>query len=78
MSADSWGLWSRAAAQLYFGLRAGFARLPLFMAVGVLQFYLTRRYLGTAGTPRQFRARRGHRQSPGVAFPGAAVAWPGC
>ena len=37
-------------AQVYFGLRAGFAAAALFMAVGVLQFYLTRRYLGTAGS----------------------------
>jgi proton-dependent oligopeptide transporter, POT family len=36
-------------AQLYFGLRAGFAAASLFMAVGVVQFYFTRRYLGTAG-----------------------------
>ena len=37
------------AAQLYFGLRAGFAAAAFFMAVGVVQFYFTRRYLGTAG-----------------------------
>jgi proton-dependent oligopeptide transporter, POT family len=37
------------AAQLYFGLRAGFAAAAFFMAVGVAQFYVTRRYLGTAG-----------------------------
>jgi proton-dependent oligopeptide transporter, POT family len=36
-------------AQIYFGLRAGFAAAALFMAVGVLQFYLTRRHLGAAG-----------------------------
>jgi POT family proton-dependent oligopeptide transporter len=36
-------------AQVYFGLRAGFAAAALFMAVGVLQFYLTRRHLGAAG-----------------------------
>jgi POT family proton-dependent oligopeptide transporter len=36
-------------AQVYFGLRAGFAAAALFMAVGVVQFYLTRRHLGTAG-----------------------------
>jgi proton-dependent oligopeptide transporter, POT family len=36
-------------AQLYFGLRGGFAAAALFMAVGVLQFYLTRRHLGAAG-----------------------------
>jgi POT family proton-dependent oligopeptide transporter len=37
------------AAQVYFGLRAGFAAAALFMALGVVQFYLTRRHLGTAG-----------------------------
>src|SRR6202158_2570719 len=36
-------------AQLYFGLRAGFAAAAFFMAVGVLQFYWTRRHLGSAG-----------------------------
>jgi proton-dependent oligopeptide transporter, POT family len=36
-------------AQHYFGLRAGFAAAAFFMAVGVLQFYLTRRHLGAAG-----------------------------
>lgn len=36
-------------AQHYFGLRAGFGAGALFMAVGVLQFYLTRRHLGDAG-----------------------------
>jgi POT family proton-dependent oligopeptide transporter len=37
------------AAQAYLGLRAGFAAAAIFMAVGVLQFYLTRRHLGGAG-----------------------------
>jgi POT family proton-dependent oligopeptide transporter len=37
------------AAQAYFGLRAGFAAAAIFMAIGVLQFYLTRRHLGGAG-----------------------------
>ena len=37
------------AAQVYFGLRAGFAAAAFFMAAGVAQFYLTRRHLGTAG-----------------------------
>src|SRR5258708_18631269 len=36
-------------AQVYFGLRAGFAAAALFMAIGVVQFYLTRRHLGSAG-----------------------------
>jgi POT family proton-dependent oligopeptide transporter len=37
-------------AQNYFGLRAGFGAGALFMLIGVLQFYFTRRYLGDAGT----------------------------
>jgi POT family proton-dependent oligopeptide transporter len=37
-------------AQVYFGLRAGFAAAAFFMAVGVVQFYFTRRHLGTAGS----------------------------
>jgi len=36
-------------AQQYFGLRAGFGAGALFMAIGVVQFYLTRRYLGSSG-----------------------------
>ncbi|HEV7612099.1 MAG TPA: peptide MFS transporter [Steroidobacteraceae bacterium] len=36
-------------AQVHFGGRAGFAAAAFFMAVGVLQFFLTRRHLGTAG-----------------------------
>jgi proton-dependent oligopeptide transporter, POT family len=36
-------------AQQIWGPRAGFGVAALFMAIGVLQFYLTRRYLGTAG-----------------------------
>jgi POT family proton-dependent oligopeptide transporter len=37
------------AAQVYLGPRAGFAAAAFFMAVGVLQFILTRRHLGAAG-----------------------------
>ena len=37
------------AAQVHFGSRAGFGAAAFFMAVGVLQFYLTRRHLGSAG-----------------------------
>ncbi|MDB6085153.1 MAG: hypothetical protein JWN43_3034 [Gammaproteobacteria bacterium] len=37
-------------AQVLYGARAGFAAAAVFMAVGVLQFYLTRRHLGSAGT----------------------------
>jgi len=36
-------------AQVLWGSRAGFAAAAVFMAVGLLQFYWTRRYLGTAG-----------------------------
>jgi proton-dependent oligopeptide transporter, POT family len=36
-------------AQLYFGLRAGFGVGAVFMILGVLQFYMTRKYLGEAG-----------------------------
>jgi len=38
-----------AQAQVLWGLRAGFAAAAFFMAVGVLQFYLTKRHLGTSG-----------------------------
>jgi proton-dependent oligopeptide transporter, POT family len=46
-------------AQMYFGLRAGFAAAAFFMAVGVVQFYLTRRHLGTAGVYAAPAAVRG-------------------
>jgi proton-dependent oligopeptide transporter, POT family len=36
-------------AQVLYGPRAGFGAAAFFMAVGVLQFYFTRRYLGGAG-----------------------------
>jgi POT family proton-dependent oligopeptide transporter len=36
-------------AQTLIGPRAGFAVAAVFMAAGVLQYYLTQRYLGTAG-----------------------------
>ena len=36
-------------ALVHFGARAGFAAASFFMAVGVVQFYFTRRHLGTAG-----------------------------
>jgi POT family proton-dependent oligopeptide transporter len=45
-------------AQVYFGLRAGFAAAAFFMAVGVLQFYLTRRHLGAAGAYTESGAGR--------------------
>jgi POT family proton-dependent oligopeptide transporter len=37
------------AAQERYGARAGFAAAGLFMGIGVLQYILTRRYLGAAG-----------------------------
>ena len=36
-------------AQRFFGLRAGFGAGALFMIIGVMQFYLTRKHLGEAG-----------------------------
>jgi proton-dependent oligopeptide transporter, POT family len=36
-------------AQSLWGQRAGFGAAAFFMAVGVLQFYLTKRHLGTSG-----------------------------
>ena len=36
-------------AQLHYGARAGFAAAAFFMALGVVQFVLTRRYLGASG-----------------------------
>ncbi len=36
-------------AQLHYGARTGFGAAALFMALGVVQFVLTRRYLGTCG-----------------------------
>jgi POT family proton-dependent oligopeptide transporter len=36
-------------ALVHLGARAGFAAASFFMAVGVVQFYFTRRHLGTAG-----------------------------
>jgi POT family proton-dependent oligopeptide transporter len=50
-------------AQVYFGLRAGFAAAAFFMAVGVLQFYLTRRHLGSAGAYVAPPAARGARKA---------------
>jgi proton-dependent oligopeptide transporter, POT family len=38
-----------AEAQVLWGQRAGFAAAAFFMAVGVLQFYLTKKHLGTSG-----------------------------
>jgi POT family proton-dependent oligopeptide transporter len=38
------------AAQVLFGARAGFAAAALFMALGVVQFFFTRRLLNGAGT----------------------------
>jgi POT family proton-dependent oligopeptide transporter len=38
-----------SAAQEYIGPRAGFGAAGLFMALGVVQYYFTRRHLGEAG-----------------------------
>jgi POT family proton-dependent oligopeptide transporter len=38
-----------SAAQEYIGPRAGFGAAGIFMAFGVVQYYLTRRHLGDAG-----------------------------
>ncbi|MDP9088626.1 MAG: peptide MFS transporter [Pseudomonadota bacterium] len=38
-----------AEAQVLWGQRAGFASAAFFMAVGVAQFYLTKKHLGTSG-----------------------------
>jgi proton-dependent oligopeptide transporter, POT family len=56
------------AAQLYFGLRAGFAAAAFFMAVGVVQFCLTRRYLGTAGIFKASAAQSDKGTAPGRAL----------
>lgn len=47
-------------AQILFGPRAGFAAAALFMALGVLQFCLTRRHLGDAGRHVPRTSRRSH------------------
>jgi POT family proton-dependent oligopeptide transporter len=64
-------------AQILYGLRAGFGAAAFFMAVGVLQFYFTRRHLGGAGaySPPGTAAAR----APGIGAPalqGAAVGVP--
>jgi proton-dependent oligopeptide transporter, POT family len=51
-----------SAAQEYIGPRAGFGAAGLFMALGVIQYYFTRRYLGEAGkfvAPPQTARQRG-------------------
>jgi proton-dependent oligopeptide transporter, POT family len=47
-------------ALVHFGARAGFAAASFFMSVGVVQFYMTRRHLGTAGAyvPSSERGRQ--------------------
>ena len=46
-------------ALVHFGARAGFAAAAFFMAVGVVQFYFTRRHLGAAGACMIPSAARG-------------------
>jgi len=53
-------------AQVYFGLHAGFAAAAFFMAVGVVQFYLTRRHLGTAGAYAGSSAAPGTGKAPAL------------
>jgi POT family proton-dependent oligopeptide transporter len=67
------------AAEERYGARAGFAAAALFMGLGVVQYVLTRRYLGTAGLynantlgPAQ-RARLWSRLSIGVGIFAAAL-----
>ncbi len=55
------------AAAAYFGPRAGFATAAIFMALGVLQFYLTQHYLGSAG---KFAV---HPQGPILTLPAPAL-----
>lgn len=57
-------------AQVYFGPRAGFAASALFMALGALQFFLTRRYLGNSGA---YVASGGRGKEWLYFFAGAAV-----
>jgi POT family proton-dependent oligopeptide transporter len=56
-------------AQVTIGPRAGFAAGAIFMALGVLQFFFTRRHLGTAGinASSAVSARRTHWLQLGVA-----------
>jgi proton-dependent oligopeptide transporter, POT family len=69
-------------AQVHYGSRAGFAAAAFFMAVGVLQFYLTRQYLGAAGAyPGSLAARgmdgehAGSIMSAGTDKAGSATSW---
>ena len=64
------------AAQLYFGLRAGFAAAAFFMAVGVVQFYFTRRYLGHCRPACDLRPAPRPAQ-PGAGCPARARTRPG-
>jgi len=57
-------------AQVYFGPRAGFAAAAVFMAMGALQFYLTRRHLGNSGA---YVASGGRGREWLYLFAGAAV-----
>ena len=60
-------------AQLHYGARAGFAAAAFFMAVGVVQFVLTRHHLGTAGAYTASTAARGTGQARGWLYLGAGV-----
>src|SRR5580704_1123029 len=59
-----------AEAQVLWGQRAGFAAAAFFMAVGVLQFYLTKRHLGSSGAyipPTSVGDRTATYSSPSIA-----------
>ncbi len=65
------------AAQQWFGLRGGFGAAALFMALGVLQFYLTRRLLQGAGAqaaPDASAGRERRRNWLGLGIGTAALA----
>ena len=72
-----WAPSSRARHIILFGPRAGFGAAALFMALGVLQFYLTQHHLGNAGQfngqPAKPAQTTGTAQGPGPG-PSAALA----
>jgi POT family proton-dependent oligopeptide transporter len=57
-------------AQVLWGQRAGFAAAAFFMAVGVVQFYLTRKHLGSSGA---FVASAATGAAASISQPSAAV-----
>ncbi len=57
-------------AQVYLGPRAGFAASACFMAMGAVQFYLTRRHLGNSGA---YTAAAGRGRQWGYLFAAAGA-----